>query len=67
MASRSVPDGCAYTFEFKTAFWLVAIFTFVTFVLWLALPDEHRALPVLERTWPPLLAGFAGLVFGKLS
>ena len=65
-------EGCSahavreYTFEFKAAFWMVAAFTVVTFALWMALPADHRALPVLERTWPPL-AGFAGLVFGKLA
>lgn len=46
---------------------MVAAFTIVSFVLWLALPGEHRAVPMLERIWPPLLTGFAGLVFGKLS
>ena len=67
MVSRTVQAGREYSFEFKVAFWLVAIFTVVTFVLWLGLPADHRAVPVLERTWPPLLTGFAGLVFGKLT
>ena len=67
MASSSVQDGREYTFEFKVAFWLVATFMVASFILWLALPGAHRAIPVLERTWPPLLTGFAGLVFGKLS
>ena len=56
-------EGCSahavreYTFEFKAAFWMVAAFTVVTFTvvtfaLWMALPADHRALPVLERSWP---------------
>ena len=53
--------------EFRVAFWMVAAFTVAAFVLWLALPGGHRAVPILERTWPPLLTGFAGLVFGKLA
>jgi hypothetical protein len=57
----------SYPFEFKIIFWLVACFTVLSFLLWLVLPAEHRAIPLLERTWPPLLTGFAGLVFGKLS
>ena len=67
MAANGVHGGRGYSFEFKVAFWLVATFTVVTFVLWIALPTDHRVLPVLERTWPPLLGGFAGLVFGKMS
>ena len=61
------PEEQGYTFEFRMAFWLVAAFTIAAFVLWLGLPGDHRALPVLERTWPPLLTGFAGMVFGKLA
>ena len=56
-----------YSFEFRVAFWLVATFTVVSFILWITLPDDHRAVDVLERTWPPILVGFAGLVFGKAS
>ena len=67
MAGVGVPDERGYSFEFKVAFWLVAAVTVVSFVLWLALPGGHRAVPILEGTWPPLLTGFAGLVFGKLS
>ena len=67
MTSLSGQREHVYTFEFRVAFWLVAAFTVVTFILWLALPGYHRAVPVLERTWPPLLTGFAGMVFGKLS
>ncbi len=67
MSRLSDPGIRGYPFEFKAAFWMVAAFTIVSFVLWLALPGEHRAVPMLERIWPPLLTGFAGLVFGKLS
>ena len=56
-----------YPFEFKVTFWMVAGFTMLSFLLWLTLPADHRAVPVLERTWPSLLTGFAGLVMGKLS
>ena len=61
------PEEQGYTFEFRVAFWLVAAFTIAAFVLWVGLPGDHRALPVLERTWPPLLTGSAGMVFGKLA
>ena len=67
MAGPGIQDERGYSFEFKVAFWLVAAFTIVSFVLWLALPGGHRAVPILEGTWPPLLTAFAGLVFGKLS
>ena len=56
-----------YSLYFKVAFWLVVGFLVISFILWLALPEGHRAIPVLERTWPPLLSAFVGLVFGKLS
>ena len=64
---RNVQGSRGYPLEFKAAFWLVAVFTFVSFLLWISLPADHRAVEVLERTWPPLLTGFAGLVFGKLA
>ena len=67
MASLGAQGECEYSFEFKVAFWMVATVTVVSFILWIALPGEHRAIEVLERTWPPLLTGFAGLVFGKLA
>ena len=67
MVSHIVRDGREYSFEFKVAFWLVATFMVATFILWLALPGSHRAVPVLECTWPALLTGFTGLVLGKLS
>ena len=67
MSGPGVPGERGYTFEFKVAFWLVAGFTLVSFLLWLALPGDHRAVPVLERTWPPLLTSFVALVFGKLT
>ena len=67
MTSRSHERVREYALEFKVAFWLVATFTVVSFLLWIALPGEHWAVPVFERTWPPLLTGFAGPVFGKLS
>ena len=67
LAPLKGPEEQGYTFEFRVAFWLVAAFTVAAFVLWLGLPADHRALPVLERTWPPLLTGFAGMVFGKLA
>ena len=51
----------------SAAFWLVAGFTLVSFLLWLALPEGHRAVPVLECTWPALLTSFVALVFGKLT
>jgi len=60
-------DEQQFSFYFSVAFWLVVFFLVVSFVLWLTLPSDHRAVEVLERTWPPLLAGFSGLVFGKLS
>ena len=67
MASVSSQSEHGFSFEFRIAFWLVAAFTVVAFILWLALPGDHRAIPILERTWPSLLTGFAGMVFGKLS
>ena len=67
MMTRSVRGGREYSFEFRVAFWLVAAFTILSFVLWIALPGEHRAVPVLARTWPLLMTSFTGLVFGKLS
>ena len=56
-----------YHFELKVTFWLVAGFTILSFLLWLTLPVDHRAGPVLERTWTSLLTGFAGLVMVRLS
>ena len=56
-----------YSFEVKVVFWLVVAFFWLSFLLWLLLPDQHRAIPILARTWPPLLASFVGLVIGKLS
>ncbi len=67
MARYADRDEETFSFYFKVAFWLVVLFLVISFVLWLLLPVEHRSLPVLERTWPPLLSGFTGLVFGKLS
>jgi len=67
VSGPGLPGERGYTFEFKVAFWLVVGFTLVSFLLWLALPDGHRAVPVLERTWTPLLSSFVALVFGKLT
>ena len=67
MTDRTDHPERGYSFEYKAAFWLVAAFTVVAFLLWLTLPDSHRAVDVLENVWPPLLTGFAGLVFGKLG
>ena len=64
---RRAYDEREFTFYFSITFWLVVGFLIVSFLLWLSLPMEHRAVPVLERTWPPLLTGFAGLVFGRLA
>lgn len=67
MRAHRGQDRSGFPFEFRVAFYLVATFTIVSFILWLTLPGDHRSVPVLERTWPPLLTGFAGMVFGKLS
>jgi hypothetical protein len=67
MAGHTKQPVRGYSFEFKAAFWLVAAFTVVAFLLWVTLPDSHRAVDVLEKVWPPLLTGFAGMVFGKLG
>ena len=56
-----------YSFEVKVVFWLVVAFFWLSFLLWLLLPDQHREIPILARTWPPLLASFGGLVIGKFS
>ena len=65
--ARGVYDERDFTFYFSITFWLVVCFLVVSFLLWLSLPAGHRAVPILERTWPPLLTGFAGLVFGRLA
>jgi hypothetical protein len=64
---RSARDEREFSFYFSVTFSLVVCFLVVCFLLWVSLPGDHRAIPVLERTWPPLLAGFAGLVFGRLT
>lgn len=60
-------DEQEFTFYFSITFWLVVCFLVVSFLLWLSLPEGHRAVHILEHTWPPLLTGFAGLVFGHLA
>ena len=67
MASPSDPVERGYSCEFRVAFWLVVAFTIASFVLWISLPDGHRAVQALERTWPMLLAGFTGMVFAKVT
>ena len=67
MASGSDRPEREYSYEFRVAFWVVVAFAVISFALWVSLPEGHRAVEALERTWPMLLTGFAGMVFAKLA